>query len=152
MNPSIETILRRYQGKGRAYLLPCLLDVQEVTGWLDEETCLAIGETLGVPLIQIHDVIQFYALLYDKPVGERIIRVCDDIPCYLAGSEEIVSALAKRLGVDPSHGGTTADGKWTLEIHPCLGRCEQAPFLLIGDEEHGHVRPEQIDAWLEVTT
>ena len=140
---AVNTILRRYQGKGSGELLPCLHDVQAVTGWLDEETCRAISKSLNVPLVQVHSVIEFYTLFYNEPVGRRIVRVCDDMPCYLAGSEQIVRACSEHLGVPPE-GGTTDDGEFTLEIHPCLGHCEQAPFLMIDDEAIGNVTPEQI--------
>lgn len=140
---AVHAILRRYRGKGGAYLLPCLHEIQAVTGWLDAATCSQIGEGLDVPLSQIHSVIEFYALYYNQPVGRRMVRVCDDLACYLAGSEEIVQACARHLGLGPD-GGMTADGAATLEIHPCLGRCEQAPFLMIDDEPHGGVRPDQV--------
>ncbi|MCS7038893.1 MAG: NAD(P)H-dependent oxidoreductase subunit E [Anaerolineae bacterium] len=145
---AVHAILRRYRGKGSAYLLPCLHDVQAITGWLDADLAAQIAESLDIPAVQVHNVIEFYALFYDHPVGRTIVRVCDDLACYLAGSEAIVRACAAHLGLDPEHGGTTADGAFTLEIHPCLGRCEQAPFLMIGDEAHGFVRPEQVPALL----
>lgn len=144
---AIQSILRRYRGKGGAYLLPCLHEVQAVTGWLDATTCAQIGDSLDVPLSQIHSVIEFYALFYNQPVGRRMVRVCDDLACYLAGSAEIVRACARQLGLDEG-GGITQDGATTLEIHPCLGRCEQAPFLMIDDDPHGHVTPEQVASLL----
>lgn len=145
---AVQAILRRYRGKGGAYLLPCLHEVQAVTGWLDAATCSQVGDSLDVPLSQIHSVIEFYALFYNQPVGKRVVRVCDDLACYLAGSEEIVQACAGSLGVDPQHGGMTADGATMLEVHPCLGRCEQAPFLMIDDEPYGRVTPAQAMALL----
>jgi len=144
---AIQAILRRYRGKGGAYLLPCLHEVQAVTGWLDAATCAQVGESLDVPLSQIHSVIEFYALFYNQPVGRKMVRVCDDLACYLAGSEEIVRACARQLGLDEG-GGRTADGATTLEIHPCLGRCEQAPFLMIDDEPHGRVTPAEVASLL----
>lgn len=144
---AIQAILRRYRGKGGAYLLPCLHEVQAVSGWLDLTTCSQIGDSLDVPLSQIHSVIEFYALFYNQPVGQRMVRVCDDLACYLAGSEEIVRACAQQLGVG-ENGGVTPDGTVTLEIHPCLGRCEQAPFLMIDDEPHGGVRPDEVASLL----
>jgi len=140
---AIQTVLRRYRNKGGSALLPCLHDVQAITGWLDESTCNAIGKNLNVPLVQVHDVIEFYALFYNEPVGKRIVRICDDMPCYLAGSQNIVRACSEQLGVPPD-GGTTDDGEFTLEIHPCLGHCEQAPYLMIDDDEYGDVTPEHI--------
>ncbi len=146
-NEALSRVLRRYRGQGSQALLPCLHDVQAITRWLDEATCTSISKSLSVPLIQIHNVIEFYELFYSKPVGRRIIRVCDDMPCYLAGSEHIVKACAKQLGLAQGS-GTTADGQWTLEIHPCLGRCEQAPFLMIDDQDNGHVKVDSIPKFL----
>jgi len=139
----LRQLLQRYRGEGSAYLLPCLHEAQAITGWLDADTCAEISRALPVPLVQVHEVIEFYTLFYNEPVGRRIVRVCDDPPCFLAGSSEVVRACAGYLGVD-ERGGTTADGATTLEIHPCLGRCEQAPFLMIDDEAHGHVQPAHI--------
>lgn len=140
---NVQRLLQEYDGKGSAALLPCLHAVQAITGWLDASICTEISRTLNVPLVQVHEVIEFYALYYNEPVGRRMVRVCDDLACYLAGSQEIVRACARELGVD-EHGGTTADGEFTLEVHPCLGRCEQAPYLMIDDADHGHVTPAQI--------
>ena len=144
---AVQTVLRRYRNKGGGALLPCLHAVQAITDWLDEATCTAIGQSLNVPLVQVHNVIEFYTLFYNEPVGKRIVRVCDDMPCHLAGSEQIVRACSEHLGL-PLEGGTTDDGAFTLEIHPCLGHCEQAPFLMVADEAHGKVMPEQIPALL----
>jgi len=146
---SLQAVLRRYRGKGGAYLLPCLQEVQAVAGWLDENTCMQVADSLNIPLVQVHNVIEFYTLFYNQPVGKRVVRVCDDLACYLAGSQEVVHACARRLGVDAHHGGTSADGEWTLEIHPCLGRCEQAPFLMIDDDDFGNVRVDQVGKLLE---
>jgi NADH:ubiquinone oxidoreductase subunit E len=144
---AVQTILRRYRNKGGSALLPCLHDVQAVTGWLDENTCSAIAKSVNVPLVQVHNVIEFYALFYNRPVGKRIVRVCDDMPCYLAGSQSIVRACSEYLDVAPE-GGTTEDGEFTLEIHPCLGHCEQAPYLMIDDDEYGDVVSERIPEML----
>ncbi|MCO6451233.1 MAG: NAD(P)H-dependent oxidoreductase subunit E [Caldilineales bacterium] len=144
---AVQELLARYRHKGSAELLPCLHDVQAITGWLDAAICTEISRTLNVPLVQVHEVIEFYALFYNEPVGKRMVRVCDDLACFLAGSQEVVRACANRLGVD-EHGGTTADGEFTLEVHPCLGRCEQAPYLMIDHEGHGNVKPEQVDELL----
>ena len=146
---SLQAVLRRYHGKGGGSLLPCLHDVQAITGWLDENTCMQVADSLDIPLVQVHNVIEFYTLFYGQPVGKRVVRVCDDLACYLAGSQEVVHACASRLGVDAHHGGTSVDGEWTLEMHPCLGRCEQAPFLMIDDDSLGHVRADQVDRLLD---
>ncbi len=138
----IETIIARWAPHGRAGLLPCLQEVQEVTGWLSPDLCREISDGLRVPLADIYGVISFYSLLYDHPVGRTVIRVCDDVPCYLNGSQEVLAALQERLGIQP--GETTPDREFTLEVHPCLGRCERAPFVMVNEQEFGPVDPNDV--------
>jgi NADH:ubiquinone oxidoreductase subunit E len=80
-------------------------------------------------------------------VGRVIVRVCDDIPCYINGSEAVLAACERHLGLKP--GQTSADGRFTLEVHPCLGRCERAPFMLLNTTEVGPVNPAEIPQILE---
>ncbi len=145
--PAVEAVLTRHEGKGRAGLLPCLQDLQQINGWLTPELCQLVGQRLNIPIADIYGVIDYYALLYKEPVGRTIIRVCDDIACYLAGSEEVLAEFKKWLGIGP--GETTPDGKYTLEVHPCLGYCDQAPMALVNQEIHGHLTPEAVATLLE---
>jgi len=146
--PALETVITRYEAKGRAGLLPCLQEIQAQTGWLTPEICRLVGQRLDVPLADIYGVIDFYTLLYREPVGKTVIRVCDDIACYLNGSEEVLTAFKKWLGIGP--GETTPDGKYTLEVHPCLGYCDLAPMALVGEDIHGHLTPDKVADLLEV--
>jgi NADH-quinone oxidoreductase subunit E len=50
----------------------------------------------------------------------------------LRGGEELLAELCERWGIQP--GGTTADGKITLELAECLGACDGAPCMLVNDE------------------
>lgn len=143
----IAQIIGRWSPYGRSGLLPCLQEIQDLTGWLSQETCRLVAEGLRVPLADVYGVITFYGLLYDKPVGRLIIRLCDDVACLINGNKEILRATQEYLGIQP--GETTPDGMFTLEVHPCLGHCEIAPFMLINDEPIGPVRPEDIPDILE---
>ena len=55
----------------------------------------------------------------------------------------MLSDLCHKLHVEP--GGTTADGKITLEFVECIGVCEGAPAVLIDDAGRGNVTPEKVD-------
>ncbi len=141
---ALQTLLRRYQGRGQSALLPLLHEVQALTGWVDESTARAVAHALGIPEIEVHNVLEFYTLFYTEPVGKHIIRACNDIACMLAGNRAVIQRLAEELGVDSEQGGTSEDGRFTLELHPCLGHCERAPFLLIDDQPVGPVTPDDI--------
>lgn len=136
-----QEIIARWAPHGRSGLLPCLLEVQEVAGYLSPPICQAIARGLRVPEADVYGVVSFYGLLYDRPIGRLVVRVCDDIPCFLHGSQQVLQALQEHLGLQPDE--TTPDGAVTLEVHPCLGRCERAPFILLNDEELGPVTPEE---------
>ena len=139
---ALAAILARWSPVGRSGLLPALIEAQEAYGWLSEETLTRIANELGVPLSEAFGVADFYAHLYTQPVGKTIVRVCDDVPCYLAGSEKICAAVEKHLRIRA--GETTPDGAFTFEIVPCLGHCDHAPVVMIGNQVHEQVAGEQI--------
>lgn len=123
-------------------MLPALIEAQEVCGWLSEETLVAIGEGLNVPLSEVYGVADFYAHLYTHPVGKKIVRVCDDVPCYLAGSEKVCAAVENHLHVH--EGETTTDGAFTFEIVPCLGHCDRGPVVMVGNQVEENVTPDRV--------
>lgn len=134
MNESLTEIIARWSPVGRSGLLPAMIEAQEKFGWLSEETLTQIANGLNVPLAEVYGVADFYAHLYTHPVGKIIVRVCDDVPCYLAGSEKIIASLEDRLKIRV--GETTPDGQYTLEVVPCLGHCDHAPVVMIGNQVH----------------
>ena len=124
----LDFILTPYRGRGREALLPLLWDVQGAYGSISPEQVHQISHVLRVPEADIFGVIGFYTLFHDEPTGRRIIRVCADPTCALAGADEVLHGLCERLGID--EGGTTADGETTVEHSPCLGLCDYAPAAL----------------------
>ena len=58
--------------------------------------------------------------------------MCTTTPCWLRGSDEVVAACRKKLGI--GIGETTADGKFTLTEVECLGACVNAPIIQVNDD------------------
>ncbi len=131
----LTPVLEKYKGRRRDALLPLLHDAQAVYGWLPREVQMAIGKTLRVPLADIHGVIAFYTMFYNQPMGKKVIRVCEDIACQLAGCQSVHNAIEQKLGL--VHGETSGDGEIAYERVPCLGMCEHAPTALNGDRPAG---------------
>jgi len=144
---ALTNILARWSPVGRSGLLPALIEAQEVYGWLSEETLTKIANGLSVPLSEAFGVADFYAHLYTHPVGKTIVRVCDDVPCYLAGSEKIGAAVEKHLKIRA--GETTPDGAFTYEIVPCLGHCDHAPVVMVGKDVHENVSDTELSILLK---
>lgn len=135
--PAIE----HYIPLGRSGLLPALHAAQRIYGWISEPVAVEIARVLRVPLVDVHGVIEFYALFYNEPVGERFIRVCTDQACALKGADHVLHHLCKHHGVEP--GQTTRDGSLTVEASPCLGLCEQAPVALVNQEAETNIDLEK---------
>jgi NADH-quinone oxidoreductase subunit F len=133
----LEHILEPYIPQGRTGLLPALQAAQGHFGWLSESVAAQISIALQVPLADVHGVIEFYSMIYNKPVGKKIVRVCTDPACALKGAEDLLDHLCSHHGVAP--GETTVDGERTIERSPCLGLCEQAPAALFEDQAETNI-------------
>ena len=141
---TLQLDIKPYIPQGRSALLPALQKVQERYGYIPEPAAVEVGRALGVPLADIHGVIEFYSLLYHQPVGANIVRVCTDPACALAGGEEVLESVCERLGVET--GEMTSDGQHTVERSPCLGLCEHAPAVLVGERAIAQADPSQAEA------
>jgi NADH-quinone oxidoreductase subunit F len=141
----LAPLLERYQDRGRTYLLPLLHEAQAIYGYLPEPVLIAIGHALHVPPADIHGVVEFYTMFYDEPVGKRMVRICTDPACAIAGGEEVLVAACRHAGgIHP--GEMSADGSSTVERATCLGLCDQAPGALVDDTAFCSVTIEDVPA------
>jgi NADH-quinone oxidoreductase subunit E len=142
----LERIRSRYP-RPQAALVPVLHVAQRELGWLAPETQAWVAEFLSITPIEVHEVVSFYPMLYDKPVGRHVIHVCRTLSCDACGGKELFRHLQRKLGVE--RGGTTPDGRFTLLGAECLASCGTAPVLLIDGERHESLQLKQVDALLE---
>jgi NADH-quinone oxidoreductase subunit E len=116
-------------------------------GYLPDEAITLAAEIVGIPEPDVEGVATFYNWLFREPVGRRIIVVCDSISCHLCGCDSIVARIQKRLGI--GMGETTPDGEFTLLPVVCLGNCDKAPTMMIGDELYDCLTPDKVDEILD---
>jgi len=109
-------------------------------GWLTDEAVGEAAELLGLSLLQVEELATFYEMIYRRPVGKRVIHVCDSISCWAMGGEPLMAHLSRHLGISP--GETTRDGLFTLLPCCCLGNCGEAPTMMVGDRLYGRLDPE----------
>jgi NADH-quinone oxidoreductase subunit E len=131
----------------RAASIEALKIVQHRHGWVPDGAIAAIGEVLGVPATDVEGVATFYNLIFRRPVGRHVIKMCDSVACYLTGYEDLKQAFSDKLGVGLGH--TTADNRFTLLPICCLGACDKGPVLMIDQDTHFDVAPEKINELLE---
>ena len=142
----LHRVLEGIAHQGRSALLPALHAAQGIYGYLPQPVAAEVGLILDVPLADVYGVIDFYSIFYRDAVGKTVIQVCDDPACGLAGSDEVLEKVCRHLGVEPHQ--ISADGRYTVERAPCLGLCEHAPAVLVGDAAVGRARVDEIDNWL----
>jgi NADH-quinone oxidoreductase E subunit len=131
----------------QAMLLAALYIAQEQYGWLSPEAIQRVADRLNLSPGQVYATASFYTLFKLQPQGQYRIQVCEGLSCYLVGgAEPIIDHVAKRLKIKP--GGTTRDGKFTLEVVQCLASCGTSPALRVNDELYEHMMPEKIDKLL----
>ncbi len=127
-------------GRQASAVMPLLdLAQRQNGGWLPRKAIEYVADMLDMPSIRALEVATFYTMYNLEPVGENLVEVCTTTPCWLRGSDDIVKACEKTLGI--SLGGTTPDGKFTLVEAECLGACVNAPMMQIGDDYY-----EDLDA------
>jgi NADH-quinone oxidoreductase subunit E len=144
----ILAYLPRYPSK-QAVVLPALHLVHDELGCMPLEAMREIADLLDLSPAEVHDTMSFYGFFRpeDNPLGRKRVWVCRSLACMLRGGEELLSHLCQRLNVKP--GGTTADGKISLEFAECLGACEGAPAIMVDDEHRHNVTPEDVDQMIE---
>jgi NADH-quinone oxidoreductase subunit E len=144
----IEAYLPRYPSK-QAVTLPALHLVQDEMRCVPLEAVREIARMLDLAPAEVHDTMSFYGFFRTEkdPLGKTRLWVCRSLACALRGGDELLESVCERLKVRP--GGTTEDGKITVEFAECIGACEGAPAVLINDEARLDVTPEKVDALLD---
>jgi NADH-quinone oxidoreductase subunit E len=128
--------LTRYDDIDSA-LLPTLHLAQEQNGWLSDAVVAYLSELMGIAEIRIKEVISFYDMLYDHPVGRNIVHVCTNITCSMFGGRELYQDLLKHFNTD--YLVPTYDGRISIQKMECLGACEIAPCMRLNNEYVGNV-------------
>jgi NADH-quinone oxidoreductase subunit E len=143
----IEAYIPRYPSK-QAVTLPALHIVHDAMRCVSYAAIREIAEMLDLSPAQVHDTMTFYEFFReeDAPLGKTRLWVCRSLACALRGGDELLGHLCQKLQVKP--GGTTADGKITLEFAECLGACEGAPAVMVDDEHVHDVTPQKADELL----
>jgi formate dehydrogenase subunit gamma len=128
-------------------LIEILHEVQADFGCVPPGTVPVLAQALNLSRAEVHGVVTFYHHFRTRPPGRHVLQICRAESCQAAGGRAVEQHAKKRLGVD--FGGTTADGRVTLEAVYCLGLCACSPAAMLDDEVHGRVTPERLDALLD---
>jgi NADH-quinone oxidoreductase subunit E len=132
-----------------AVAIDALKIVQQHRGWVSDTSLQAIAKHLQMSASELDGIATFYNHIYRRPVGEKVILLCNSISCWIKGSDDLQQKINAQLGVGP--GETTADHRYTFIPVPCLGACDKAPVMMVGDELHHDVKQQTIVEIFEQT-
>ncbi|WP_018234669.1 NADH-quinone oxidoreductase subunit NuoE [Ensifer sp. BR816] len=145
MREKIEEAAARYPDQ-RSAIMPALLIAQQEHGHLPGPILEEVADILGVERIWVYELATFYTLFHTEPIGMFHLQLCDNVSCMLCGSEDLLKHLETALGI--KKGETTPDLMFTLSTVECLGACEMAPVMQVGDDYHGDLDIGRIDTLL----
>ncbi len=137
-----------HYGLENSSIILFMQNIQRNCGYLPEDELKRLADNTGTPLMDIYSIATFYKSFKLEPQGEHTITVCTGTACHLRGSGEVFEEMAAVLGVG-SGGGTSEDGKYTLEKVNCLGACALAPLIVIDGHYHGNVTPGKAREMIE---
>lgn len=148
LRQKILAYLPRYPRK-QAVVLPALHLVQDAHRCVSFAAMHEIAELLDLAPAEVYDTMTFYGFFReeDNPLGHTRLWVCRSLACALRGGEDVLTTVCHKLGVQP--GGTSADGKITVEFAECIGQCEGAPAVLVNDEARMNVTADRVDGLLQ---
>jgi NADH-quinone oxidoreductase subunit E len=142
MKDIIGSLLDKYSHSKRDSLIPILQDIQEEVGYLSEEAIVLVGQHLDMPTSKIYGLATFYNQFRFEPKGKYHLQVCHGTACHLLGGARIIDIIEKKLKIKA--GQITRNGKFSLEVVPCIGACAQAPVISINSEYSRNLTEERL--------
>jgi NADH-quinone oxidoreductase subunit E len=146
--PEFERWKTRYPaGFESSLTIPCLRRIQEERGYVADSDIDELVHYLGVPRIQVEEVLEFYTQFRRHPIGRHHLQVCHNVSCTMRGAERMLGHLYARLGA--SAGETTADQAFTISRVECLGSCGTAPMMMVNDAYVENLTEAKLDALID---
>jgi NADH-quinone oxidoreductase subunit E len=150
----IDEVITHYPVSKRSAALPLLHLLQEHFGYLSDEAVTWVAEKLELEPINILELVTFYPMFRQSPVGKHHIRVCRTLSCAMAGSYQLLDAFCRHAKIEKTHGSKghlfkSADGKYSVEFVECLASCGTGPGCMINDDFYEAVSEENVPELLD---
>ena len=135
----IDEAISQYPASKRSASLPLLHLWQEHFGFISDDAMKWIASKLELQPINILELVTFYPMFRQHPIGRRHIKVCRTLSCALRGAYGTCATFEKEFST--KRGEVSPDGEVTIEFVECLASCGTAPVVMIDDELHENVDP-----------
>jgi NADH-quinone oxidoreductase subunit E len=147
MKTKIQELLEKYSHASNDSLIPILQDIQDEIGFLSEEAVVLVGKHLGMPTSKIFGLATFYNQFRFQPKGTTHIQLCHGTSCHIMGAGTLIEYLEKRLKIKA--GQTSRNGKYSIEVVPCMGACGLSPVISVNGKFYGKLIIEQLKEILD---
>jgi NADH:ubiquinone oxidoreductase subunit F (NADH-binding)/NADH:ubiquinone oxidoreductase subunit E len=122
----------------RDLLIEHLHRIQDRYGHISAAHAVALADEMKLAQTEVYEVATFYHHFDVVKEGDArppalTVRVCDSLSCELAGAQELMAGLRRALGEDVR-----------VKPAPCVGRCEQAPVAIVGQNPVAQATPEKV--------
>ncbi len=151
----IDEVITHYPVSKRSASLPLLHLVQEHFGYISDDAVRWVANKLGLEFINILELVTFYPMFRQEPLGKHHIRVCRTLSCAMAGSYRLLESFCEHANIASSpnsHGShmlKSEDGKYSIEFVECLASCGFGPVCMIDDDFFEAVTDEKVPQLLE---
>ncbi len=115
-----------HESRSRDHLIEHLHKLQDSFGHLSSAHLAALAAEMRLAQTEVFEVASFYHHFDIVKEGGAVppavtVRVCDGLSCEMAGAKDLLTRLPALLGSD-----------FRVLAAPCIGRCEQAPAVVVG--------------------
>ena len=147
LEAEIDELISHYPQQRRSASLMLLHAMQEHFGYVSRDAIEWTARKLGLQPINIYELVTFYPMFRQEPLGKTHIKVCRTLSCALAGGGELREHFCQKLGLDAHKHGlqTTKDGKFSIEFVECLASCGTAPVMMCNEDFHEGVSSAKAD-------
>jgi NADH-quinone oxidoreductase subunit E len=142
-----ENVARYPEDQRKSAILFALYLAQQQQGYLTGAAMRHVAEQIRCTPADVEDVVSYYTMFYTKPVGKYVLNVCRTLSCALLGAERVTEEITATLGIKP--GETDPTGTFTLMEVECLGACDRAPVVMVNDDWHERLSPEQVESFIQ---
>ena len=152
LTPERESWLKKQiakypDGRQASAVVPALWEAQKQNDyWLPRVAIEKVADKLDMPYIRVLEVATFYTMFNLEPVGKFYVQLCGTTPCMLAGSDDLIKVLERRVGPQRK---VSADGLFSWAEVECLGACCNAPMAQINDDYYEDLTAESFEKLLD---
>ncbi len=128
------------ESRQRDLLIEHLHKLQDACGHLSARHLAALAQEMGLAQTEVYEVATFYHHFDVVKEGgvappALTVRVCDGLSCEMAGAQDLLARLPGILGT----------GVRVIAAR-CIGRCEQAPAVVVGQHPLANARCDDVQA------